>query len=713
MNRSAYLTTGLAIKALSRLTRADIVVHGKENIPSGPIIFVINHFTRLETIILPNYTYELTGKPAYSLAAAALFKGGLEKFFDLIGVISTADPRRDELILQSLLAGNSNWIIFPEGSMVKTKKIMDGGKYMIAHPDGMHEPHTGAASLALRTELFRRQLALKKAKSPGQPERMLELLGVKSFEEVAQESTAIVPVNLTYYPIRAAENIALNIASRLVKDMSQRMIEEIMTEGTMLLSGVDLDIRFGKPIMVSDYLGKGWLESEFTDFSVSLDIKNEMKAAAYSVMQRYMDAIYRMTTVNHEHLFATFLRLYPYRRLLESQFRRRVFYAASRIRDKGNGLNISLHKSLEKNQAHLLTDDRHKKYENFLQLALEKGVVRKDGEYLVRDRSRLSVPLSLHRGRLSNPVEVMANEIEPLKNLQSLLKSIAWQPDFLIKYSVGRYLYKKDQKQYAQDCEKYGRLGESHGKCVGSPFLLPGFRRTGVLLVHSYLSLPEEVKYIARSLRQKGFWVYGLRLPGHGTSAADLAGRHYSEWVEAVENGYALLSSFCKNIVAGGVGLGGNLSLDLAARVGDIKGVFAICPAFTLKNYSTHFMPGQDVWNRILSKLNRGEIEEKYLKFSHGNKHINYEENPVEGIRELGEYLDSITKSYQEISQPVFILQADGNPVVHPKGSQKVYRKVGSTDKEFCLLSSDQHMFINGDGASKVVAKIVSFVKQL
>ncbi len=720
MNRSAYFTTGLVIKLLSRLTKAAIVVHGKENIPTGPTIFVMNHFTRLETMLLPAYIYNLTGKPAWSLAAASLFRGGLGKFLDMMGAVSTADPKRDELIVKSLLTGEANWIIFPEGNMVKTKKIVDGDKFMIAGHNGMHEPHTGAAALALRAELYRTYLLSAVNMAPQKLPKMLDALGLTSIQEVHREKIAIQPVNLTYYPIRAAENIALDIASRLVKDIPEQMVEEIMTEGTMLLSGVDLDIRCGKPMQMSDYLDEQWLQEDMvrdgiTGFSVSPALKEKMRKTAYDVMQHYMQDIYAMTTVNHEHLFASFLRMYPFNRIEELDFRRRVFYGASLIQDAEEEQNpFFLHKSLQEDQAHLLTDDRYGKYDNFLQLALEKGVVSLHGGYLVRDRSKLSAPLSFHKGRINNPIEVMANEVEPLKKLLSTIKSLSWQPRILFKYLLIKHLLQQDKHRYTRDCQQIGKIEDKSKICYGRPFLLPAYRcKTGVLLVHSYLAVPAEVQELARYLRRRGVWVYAPRLPGHGTSIEDLAGRKYREWIETVENGYVLMSSICDRVVVGGVAVGGNLALDLAARVGKVAGVFALCPPFSLRNYSTKFMPGRDVWNRILSKMKRDDQDHQFFDFSHGNPHVNYQKNPVETIKEVGEYLESIEKKYAAISQPALIFQANNNPVVDPKGTLQLYDSIGSVNKEFCLLSHDRHILVNGPGANKVYRKIGAFIAGL
>ncbi|MCX5883335.1 MAG: EstA protein, partial [Deltaproteobacteria bacterium] len=147
MNRFAYRTTGFAIKALSLFSKAKIHLHGE------------THFTRMETLFLPYHIYYLTGKkPVWSLGDADLFKGALGDYLKAVGVVSTRSPDRDMLIVKSLLTEEASWIIYPEGLMVKNKKLVEKGRFMLSYAGGKHPPHTGAATLALRTEFYRQRL---------------------------------------------------------------------------------------------------------------------------------------------------------------------------------------------------------------------------------------------------------------------------------------------------------------------------------------------------------------------------------------------------------------------------------------------------------------------------------------------------------------------------------------------------------------------------
>ena len=197
----------------------------------------------------------------------------------------------------------------------------------------MHEPHTGAAALALRAELYRTHLLSRSI-----PHRnnyrgcwipSVTIDPVK-FSRGRRPSS---PVNLTYYPIRAAENIALNIASRLVKDISEQMVEEIMTEGTMLLSGVDLDIRFGKPMLMTDYLdGIGCRRNgagRHYRLFCSTGLKAEMRNTAYRVMQQYMQRYLCHDDDQPRTPFRLLFTDVSFNRIEEQDFRRRIFYAAS------------------------------------------------------------------------------------------------------------------------------------------------------------------------------------------------------------------------------------------------------------------------------------------------------------------------------------------------------------------------------------------------
>ncbi len=125
MNRFALGLSSYTLKTFSGFSNAQIKVSGEENIPEGSIIFTANHFTRIETVFLLFHIHKITKKEVWSLAAAELFDVPvLQLFLKHFGAVSTKDPQRDDLILKTLLSGKGQWIIFPEGMMVKNKKLI-------------------------------------------------------------------------------------------------------------------------------------------------------------------------------------------------------------------------------------------------------------------------------------------------------------------------------------------------------------------------------------------------------------------------------------------------------------------------------------------------------------------------------------------------------------------------------------------------------------
>lgn len=714
MNKFAYLTTVLAIKKLSQLSKLNINIHGEENIPDGSIVFVANHFTRIETLFLPRQLNELTGIPIWSLADYSLFKGPLAAIFDKLGVISTRDPNRDRLMVKTLLTGEAFWVVYPEGRMVKSKKILEKGRYMISYGGGKHPPHTGAATLALRTEFYRQRFKALKETAPDEAKRLMASFKLDSIGQVLNRRTYIVPINITYYPLRFQENMISTLLQKALDDLSERGIEEMMAEGTMLLSGVDVDIRFGKPIEMGKFLKRPFILKDITsarriDFDDPIPSRRPMRRIAMKVMFEYMSDIYRMTTVNHDHLFASLLKAIPSRRIDETAFRRKAFLAATL---PFNETGIYRHEDLEKDQVHLLTDDRFHKYETFLSLALDKGVVRKEGGVLIKEASKFEHVLDFHRVRVDNPVQVMANEVEPLKKLQRKISFIAWQPAFLVRRRIAKRLMNSAVHRYEEAYAAFHEDGESKGKGVGMPYLMGSrFRRTGILLVHGYMAAPPEVKELAVYLSKRGFLVYAPRVSGHGTSPDDLATQTHMDWMASVDEGYAIVSCLCKRVVVGGFSTGAGLALDLGTRVKGLAALFAVSPPLQLQDFSVRFLPAVGVWNRCMDLIKKDGAKMEFVENRPENPHINYFRNPVCGVSELGLLMESVEKNLPRINIPALVIQADGDPIVNPKGSRKVFELINSEDKEYLLFNFDRHGILLGKGAERVHRAIGDFLR--
>ncbi|HEY4743180.1 MAG TPA: alpha/beta fold hydrolase [Desulfuromonadaceae bacterium] len=715
MNLYAYLATGQLIALMENISKVRVRLHGRENIPTGSLIFVVNHFTRIETLLLPYHMYRLTGVPLWSLADARLFKGAVGTLLEAGGAMSTAAPDRDRLVVKSLLTGEANWIIFPEGRMVKDKAIVEHARFAVHYAGGRRPPHTGAATLALRTEFYRQRLRALATTRPDEVERLRELFGIDDLGPVLAGTTRIVPVNITYYPLRARETILSQMADRLFGDLPANVHEEILLEGAMLLEGVDIDIRIGQPLEIGQHLSDAAIRADIDSprpfgFDDRLPSRPIMRREALGLMQRFMADIYGLTTVNHDHLFASLLRFLPFRRISEAEFRDKAFLLSQRLEPRG----INLHQSLECPQTALLTDDRFRKYRDFLSIALETGVLRREGGLLVKDPTKFSSPLDFNRARLDDPIGVVANEVIPLTGLLNQVRLIAWLPGRLVRYLNARHLLRQAEAEFEADYRTFFRSGESKQREVGRPILIRGTSRAlGVVLVHGFLAAPREMRELADYLGRLGVWVYVVRLKGHGTSPDDLAHRSAEEWRESVDAGYAALSHICDRIVVGGFSFGGGLALECAARLEEVAGVFAVCPPMRLQDLSSRFAPTVAAWNRIMDFMHLHAGKREFVQITPEHPEINYSRIPVAGLAELERFMKELEPRLAALRVPALIVQSQGDPVVDPEGTQELFEQIGSEEKRYRLFDFERHGILLGSGAEQVHGAIGEFVRQI
>jgi len=713
--------TKLALQALIKATKADIRTHGEEHLPAGPAVYVVNHFTRMETFFLPYIIEKVSGMDLYALAHFSFFSGGFGRYLESLGAISTRDPERDRTMTGGLLRGDHSCMIFPEGQMVKDKKLVEHGKYMIYNAGIRRPPHTGAGLLALRTEFYRAKLGyfLETGYEEGVNEYMAHF-GIASREkavECARIESVIVPVNITYFPIRARNNIINRLAHMFVDRLPERIEEELEVEGTMLSEGVDIDINFGSAISPREYLSGGRYERMVRDRALYLS-GDEMKrglrfgSEAVALMKRYMESIYALTTVNHDHVFAYILQKYRKKRIGVQDFKNRAFLALDRIRELPMQ---SSHTSLALKQRYLLTGDPHGRFESFMDAAKSDGLIVEERGVIYKNRERFSRPYEFHDIRRDNIVEVLKNEIEPLSAVSSKLDAVMRLPSCMVRRKIRNKFLEMDSGIFESDYEKYHIDGESKPRNIGRPFFLKRFfGRKGILLIHGYMAAPEEVRALGEYLYRAGYTVYGVRLRGHGTAPEDLGSRKWEEWYESANRGFIVLKNTVKRMAVAGFSTGAGVALYQAINKGEaFECVVSINAPLKVNNIGSRLASTVVLWNSFLNRLHVGRGKMEFVKNDPENRHINYFRNPVSGVAELEKFMNVVEKNLKNLRVPALIVQGSKDPVVNPVSGLEIFDRIGGTDKELCRLYAERHGIVNGEGSRRVFSRVERFLDEV
>lgn len=711
----SFLLSGLLIRIIEKFTKSSISAEGVEHLRSNPTLFVVNHFTRMETALLPQALYKYNGQMVHSLADSSLFVGKFARILESVGALPLNLPGRDEKIISELMRGTYNWVIYPEGSMVKSKKVMKKGRLFMQLPNASRVPHTGAAMLALKTFLMKEDY--KKAIKDNNETLISyyqETYHLHGPSDLSPLDLCIVPVNISYYPLRPGRNLLSSGVQLFFKDLSPSVEEELLVEGNIILEECDISISFGHAIDIRNF-SKPYrrIFSVITPFiSSAKRIDYLMEAMRHRLTNKFMCRVYASLSINMDHLVATALRFVPEQGIKEEHFKKVIYLAIADIQENKQR---RVHSSLSEGVINLVSGERSAPYELIMQLVMSEKVASiVEGHILVNHQKFAKAP-SFHRMRIESTVNVLANEFEVMTQYVKKIKS-------LLKTSVNKLSRQVASQVQRSDCclfenermRSFDRL-HTKGRDIGKPQHYAGkASQLGIILIHGFLASPKEMEELGLRLNKLGYGIYLVRLNGHGTLSKEMRGCSVEGWLESVNRGYAVQSHYHQKVMLVGFSAGALLALiKSAANVDNIVGVVAINPALILKQKTVLVSPLLDTWNNALSRFSVNTGTLKWIENNPENADSNYDRIYVSGLRQLLVLQDSCRLQLESVTLPLLVIQSDNDPVVASSGAEEILNNVLSADKRLHSIHTDHHVIVRGGDIDEVYQSILGFINKL
>lgn len=274
-------------------------------------------------------------------------------------------------------------------------------------------------------------------------------------------------------------------------------------------------------------------------------------------------------------------------------------------------------------------------------------------------------------------------------------------------------LFDNEIDLFEEEHEKFFVSGETKHPDIGRPFLLhQPFGHSSILLIHGFMAAPHEVREWAEDLFTHGYSVYAPRLPGHGTSADDLEKRSFTEWVNAVERGYAILRTFGKPVIVAGFSTGAGLALHQAlCHPGRYAAVISVSAPMRFKRLSSRLTGILEHWNELCHALKLNFLKKTFAVNHPDNPEINYRRCPIHGFNQVKQLMVTVNRMLPTLSIPALVVQGNRDPKVNPQAGRMIFDRLGSNKKKYVEIDHHEHGIVRGLPGQQVFSVIHDFLE--
>src|SRR5207253_4741724 len=252
-----------------------------------------------------------------------------------------------------------------------------------------------------------------------------------------------------------------------------------------------------------------------------------------------------------------------------------------------------------------------------------------------------------------------------------------------------------------------------------------------VMLLHGLTGCPTELGYLAHWLRSRGrYHVSCPRLVNHGQPLGVLARTTSAQLYQSAKDAFFEARAAARAegvpLVIGGLSLGANLSLMLAAEFpDDVAGVACLAPTlfydgwsvpwyhrliplvdYTPLKYFTYIREGEpyglkdeSLRAKIAARYSSAKLDDSSDAARQGYAHF-----PVRLFCEMRRIISRCKRALPQVSTPLLVVQAEQDDVTGPRNAQFILERVASTRRELVLLKQSYHL-VSADVERSVVAE--------
>ena len=217
------------------------------------------------------------------------------------------------------------------------------------------------------------------------------------------------------------------------------------------------------------------------------------------------------------------------------------------------------------------------------------------------------------------------------------------------------------------------------------PFDFPGDDH-GVLLIHGFTGSCAHMRLVGEHLRDQGFTVSGINLPGHATSLEDMKRQSWQTWKSAAEEALARLRGRCRYVSVAGLSMGGCLTLILTSQ----GGLTACAPISAPMAVQNRFLPLAKPASLVMPVIwwKGDDTRQNILDPAYDRGYSGF---PTAKGADLSRLIRMAREKLEGIDCPILIVQSHADQTIAPESAEVIYQGVRSTEKEILWLEDVPH----------------------